>query len=421
MKHSPERPRIHHPVIRKLDQWKWIVLLPELSQLVQRAPSSPYIGRARIARGVALLASGQAASAQPEFQAGLAQGEDVLSHLGLGVGAFARAEWDAAAREFTAARDAGSGAAGASAEYGLAAVAFNAGRTDEFKRLAAPLLSRPDDPRLTPPVLLGMEAVAAQEKRWPEARELALRLASKFPQHETGPVALVDLGAAAGAEGQWPLAREMYETLAKRYPGHRAALAGRLTFGEALLRTGAPAESRRELEAFVKAAAGDPRMPQALLLLAQAQEATGDRAAALDLYTRVEREYPNHKDQGTALLGAARLLQADGKSIEARGLLERALNQDDARQVPEAAYRLGEGLRAAGKNEEAVEAYMTAAYLGPDSIWARRALLGAGQSFTALKQPESAAIVYKKLLAASGVEPDLAAAARTNLKALGVN
>ena len=137
--------------------------------------------------------------------------------------------------------------------------------------------------------------------------------------------------------------------------------------------------------------------------------------------SRVEREYPNHKDQGTALLGAARLLQADGKSIEARGLLERALNQDDARQVPEAAYRLGEGLRAAGKNEEAVEAYMTAAYLGPDSIWARRALLGAGQSFTALKQPESAVIVYKKLLAASGVEPDLAAAARTNLKALGVN
>ena len=105
--------------------------LPELSQLVQRAPSSPYIGRARIARGVALLASGQAASAQPEFQAGLAQGEDVLSHLGLGVGAFARAEWDAAAREFTAARDAGSGAAGASAEYGLAAHAYEITREAE--------------------------------------------------------------------------------------------------------------------------------------------------------------------------------------------------------------------------------------------------------------------------------------------------
>jgi len=395
--------------------------LPELSLLVQRAPLSPYIGRARLAKGAALLATGRASSAQPDFQAALGQGEDALAHLGLGVVAFAGSDWDAAAREFAAARDAGSGVALATAEYGFAAATFNAGKTDEFKRLATSLLSRPDDPRLTPPVLLGMEALAAQEKRWPEAKSLALRLTSRFPQHEAAAAALADVGAAAGADAQWPLAREMYETLAKRYPGHPGSLTGRFTFGESLLRTGAPAEARRELEAFVKASTGDPRMPQALLLLAQAQEATGKRAEALDLYTRVEREYPDSKDLGTVLLGAARLLQADGKWREARGVLERVLNQSDLRVVTEAAYRLGEGLRAAGQNEEAAEAYMTAAYLGPDSSWARRALLGAGQSFAALKQSESAVIVYKKLLAASGVEPELAAAARSGLRALGVN
>ncbi len=64
---------------------------------------------------------------------------------------------------------------------------------------------------------------------------------------------------------------------------------------------------------------------------------------------------------------------------------------------------------------------MTAAYLAPDSPWARRALAGAGQSFAALKQRESAAIVYRKLLSATGVEPELAEAARRRLKALGVN
>ena len=162
-------------------------------------------------------------------------------------------------------------------------------------------------------------------------------------------------------------------------------------------------------------------MPEALLLHAQAQEAGGNRAAALDTYTRLDREYPDSKQRGVVMLGTARLLQAEGKWGEARGLLKRVLNQDDPRLTLEAAYRLGEGLRAAGENEDAVEAYMTAAYLGPDSIWARRALLGAGQSFTALKQPESAAIVYKKLLAASGVEPELAAQARNGLKQLGVN
>jgi hypothetical protein len=64
---------------------------------------------------------------------------------------------------------------------------------------------------------------------------------------------------------------------------------------------------------------------------------------------------------------------------------------------------------------------MTAAYLAPDSVWARRALLGAGKAFAAVKQNEAAVIVYKKLLAASSVEPDLAAAARTGLKSLGQN
>jgi TolA-binding protein len=397
-------------------------VVPELSMLAVRAVSSPYVGRVRVAKGVALLAAGRAALARPDFQAALGLGEDVLPHLGLGVVAFTQTDWEAAAREFASGRDAGSGAAVVVAEYGLAAVAFNDGKIDEFKRLAAPFLSRPDDPRFTPPLLLGMEAVAAQGKDWSEARDLALRLTRTFPRDEAAPAALADVGAAAGSAGQWALAREMYETLSKRYPAYRGTSEGRLIFAESLLHTRAAAEARRELEAFVKGAGPrDPQMPEALLLLAQAQEASGDRAAALDLYTRLDRAYPENKQRGTAMLGMARLLQADGKWDEASGLFKRVLDQDDARLVIEAAYRLGEGLRAAGQNEDAVEAYMTAAYLVPDSFWARRALLGAGQSFAALKQPESAAIAYKKLLASSGVEPELAAEARNGLKALGVN
>ena len=64
---------------------------------------------------------------------------------------------------------------------------------------------------------------------------------------------------------------------------------------------------------------------------------------------------------------------------------------------------------------------MTAAYVAPDSVWARKALLGAGRAFAAAKQNEAAVIVYKKLLAASSVEPDLASEARSRLKSLGVN
>ena len=65
--------------------------------------------------------------------------------------------------------------------------------------------------------------------------------------------------------------------------------------------------------------------------------------------------------------------------------------------------------------------YMTAAYLTADSPWARRALVGAGQAFAALRQNDAAVIVYRKLLAMSGVEPDLAEAARRGLRALGAS
>ncbi len=111
----------------------------------------------------------------------------------------------------------------------------------------------------------------------------------------------------------------------------------------------------------------------------------------------------------------------DGKWAEAQPLFERALSASDVQVATEAAYRLGEGYRAAGRHQQAVDAYITAAYVAPDTTLGRRALLGAGQSFTALKQPDFAVIVYKKLLASSGIETELADAAKKNLRALGVN
>jgi len=143
------------------------------------------------------------------------------------------------------------------------------------------------------------------------------------------------------------------------------------------------------------------------------------RASGVDVYKRVERDYLAF--QGVALLGHARVLLLAGTWDEAQLLLERALWAGDEAVAVEAAYRLGEGLRGAGRHQQAVDSYMTAAYVGPDTPFARRALLGAGQSFTALKQPDSAIIVYKKLLAGKSVEPDVADAAKKGLKALGVN
>ncbi len=393
--------------------------LGDLTELIRRAPLSPYAGRMRLARGVALVTDGKGAEAAREFKGAQGQGEGASANLGLGRVAFDRGQWDEAEREFVEARDTGAGAVAASAEYGIAAVLWNQGKTGDFKRFVQALLARPADPAITPNVLAAAATLAAEEGRWKDARALAMRAVNEFPMSDAAPVALSLMGVAAARAEEWPLARESFQLLTGRYPGYKTGREARLAYAEAFYRTGALAEAQARLQEFIGASPTDPELPRALILLGRTHEARGDGAAALDVYKRLEREYPAF--QGVALLGSARALLLAGNWDEAHPLLDRAVEAGDEAVAAEAAYRLGEGLRAAGRHQEAVDAYMTAAYVAPETPLARRALLGAGQSFTALKQPDSAIIVYKKLLAGKSVEPDVADAAKKGLRALGVN
>ena len=393
--------------------------LGDLTELISRAPLSPYAGRMRLARGVVLVTDGKAAEAVREFKGAQGQGEGAPANLGLGRVAFERGRWDEAEREFVEARDTGAGAVAAAAEYGIAAVLWNQGKRDDFKRFAQALLARPADPAVTPNVLAAAAAVAAAEGRWKDARTLAMRAVNEFPQSDAAPAALSLVGSAAARGGEWPLASESFQQLTGRYPGYKTGREARLDYAEALYRTDALAEAQARLQEFIDATPTDPELPRALILLGRTHEARGDGAAALEVYKRAGREYPAF--QGVALLGQARVLLLAGNWEEARPLLERAVEAGDGVVAAESAYRLGEGLRGAGRHQQAVESYMTAAYVAPDTPLARRALLGAGQSFTALKQADSAVIVYKKLLGDKTVEPELADAAKKGLRALGVN
>jgi len=72
----------------------------------------------------------------------------------------------------------------------------------------------------------------------------------------------------------------------------------------------------------------------------------------------------------------------------------------------------------AGDALTASEYFMTAAYAAPDAPIARKALLAAAQTLAAAKQPDAAAIVYRKLLAQANLPSDIADAARQGLAAL---
>lgn len=391
----------------------------ELSSLLARAPLSPFAGRARLALGFALLAQGLAGEAGRQFAEARRDGEGALAHLGLASTALALGRWEEATREFLEAATIGTVAVGQVAEYGLAVAALNEGKRDEFKKRAVATLQSPPSPSVEPPVLYVLTALAVENKSWEEARALALRLVRDHPRSEPADDAVFRLGAGALAAGEWALVRETFKILEERYPGNPFVTEVHLGLSEALLRTGEAAAARTRLEAFVARAVNDPRLPRTLLLLGQAREAAGDPRAALEAYSRFVKEYPALEGSTAARLAQGRLLQQDGRWDEAQEPLERVLAGPDPVPSGEAAFRLGEGFRTRGAHEQAAEAYMTAAYLTPDSVWARRALLGAGQSFTALRQTDFAIIVYRKLLAQPDLDPDLDRQARQALVVLG--
>ncbi|MGH7278313.1 MAG: tetratricopeptide repeat protein, partial [Candidatus Rokuibacteriota bacterium] len=230
--------------------------------------------------------------------------------------------------------------------------------------------------------------------------------------------ALERVGAGAAAVPVWPIVHESYLLLRQKFPQSPFIAGSRFAFGLAQSETGRPAEARRELEAFVAAAGDDPRTAQAYLVLARAREATGDRKAALEAYTRVVGDGKAADLTTEAGFDSARLLTEDRRWAEARAVLDRLVKSDSASVAARAAVGMGETYQGEGEHLGAAEYFMTAAYLEPTSPSGRQAHLGAARAFTALKQAEAAATVYRKLLAQPDLPADLADAARKGLAAV---
>jgi tetratricopeptide (TPR) repeat protein len=138
----------------------------------------------------------------------------------------------------------------------------------------------------------------------------------------------------------------------------------------------------------------------------------------MEAYAAALREAREPAVRHDALSGHARLLMVEKKWAEARTLLEPMLSDQDPAAAAVAAQAIGETYRGEGDALAAAEYFMSAAYTAPDTPVSRKAMLSAAQTFAAAKQPEAAAILYRKLLAQSGVPTDVAEAARQGLAAL---
>jgi TolA-binding protein len=392
---------------------------PLLRDWAGRAPFPPLLGRARIALGVALLGAGRAGEARGEFLAAKREGEGALASLGFATAALAEDKLAEAASDFAEAKNDGTAPVAAAASYGLAAVAFRRHEVAAFKTAATSLIDATPRAASTPALLYALVGVAAEAKDWPAALATAKRLVNEFPGDARADDGLERVGAAAANEHAWPVAYEAYALLHQKYPKSPFIEDSRVAFAESQVETGRAAEGRKALEQFFATAPADARTARARITLGKARELTGDRAGALDAYTQAARAVPPAQWNKDTQLGYARLLTQARRFGEARGLLEPLIKASPAPVAAEGALALGETFHGQGDEAAASEYFMTAAYVAPDSAAGRRGLLAAGRAFAALKQPEAATTVYRKLLAQPNVPADLADAARRGLAEIG--
>ena len=393
--------------------------VPSLRDWVSRAPFPPLVGRAQAALAVALLAAGRRDEARKEFAAVQREGDAAFASLGRGTLGLVEGKLADATRDFTEARSDGTPVIAAAAEYGLGVVAFQRGDAAAFKTAALAVVNGAPSGPLTSRLLYALAGLAADAKDWTAALATGKRLVTEFPDDERADDALERVGAAAATEGVWPVSYEAYALLRQHYPRSPFIEDSRLTFAEAQVETGRAAEGRTVLEQLVTLPPSDPRVARARVVLGRARELTGDRAGALEAYTAAAAAVPPSQWNAQTLVGYARLLTQAQRYDEARALLQPFLKTASASVGAEGALALGETHEAQGEEAAAIEYFMTAAYLAPDSTAGRRGLLAAGRAFATQKQPDAATIVYRKLLAQSDVPADLVSAARRGLAELG--
>jgi tetratricopeptide (TPR) repeat protein len=391
----------------------------ELKSWVGRGGFAAFAGRAWVVFGVTHLAGSRGAEAAQAFTRAYNEGAGPLAKLGLGTAGMLQGRWDEATRALTEARDTGTPDVTSAAEYALAVVAFQRGRTAEFKTAATSLVdANPRDAR-TPSLLYSLVGLAVAEKDWQGALVGAKRLAADFPKYEAADDAFERIGAAAAAASVWPAVHEAYALLRQRFPQSPFVESSKVSFGEALLELGRAAEARRVLEEFVAASPTDPRAPRAWIALGRARTATGDRRGAVEAFDRAAKaDGMNPAANGDAFSSYGKLLVADRRWEDARTVLGKLLASSEGPAAAEVAVSIADTWAGQGDHLAAAEYYMTAAYLTPDSVPGYKALLAAGRSFAAAKDTGSAAVVYGKLLASSDVPGDLAAAARRGLAEL---
>jgi tetratricopeptide (TPR) repeat protein len=260
-----------------------------------------------------------------------------------------------------------------------------------------------------------------------QARVELTRFANISPRAQEIPRALYLLAKASEALDEPREALAAYDRLRRDFP--RAEWTAQSLFPHARLlqhAIGRQKQARALLEETVQRTEGED-LAEASFRLAQVLAAEGEHPRAVDWYMAAAYGTAERSRwYRPALLGAGHSLVALKRTRAALAVYRNVLPSTpigplprDGRPAPEliaqveeptlvaeAAYHIAEIARAAGRSQEAVDMYLTAAYLAPPNIQGR-ALVGAARSLVMLGDRPSAEAIYRRLVESSGEEPEI--------------
>jgi tetratricopeptide (TPR) repeat protein len=288
---------------------------------------------------------------------------------------------------------------------------------------------------LTPPAQVKFAEALFRTDDPARARVQLSRVLEVAPQSEDAPHALYLLAEVDEALERPAEALVAYERLRRDYPRAEWTAESLLPHARLLQHAiGKQQEARALLEEAVQGTQGETRT-EALFRLAQLLADDGEHQQAVDLYMsaaygtgQASRWYR------PALLGAGRSLAALHRTVAAEAVYRNLLPANPVGPLPRdgsplrlkekiedpeiaaaAASGIAELLRGAGRNAEAVDMYLTAASLAPESDQAWRGLVGAIRSLVAIRDWKSAAAIYQRLVDSHGNSPEILAEARDAL------
>jgi tetratricopeptide (TPR) repeat protein len=289
---------------------------------------------------------------------------------------------------------------------------------------------------LTPPAQLNFAEALFRTDAPAQARVQLSRFLEVAPRAEDAPRALHLLAEVDEALDRPAEALAAYERLRRDYPRAEWTAESLLPYARLLQHAvGRQQEARTLLEEAVQRMQGEAST-EASFRLAQLLAANGEHQHAVDLY--MSAAYGTGQSSRwyrPALLGAGRSLAALHRTLAAEAVYRNLLPSTPVGPLPrdgrplrglkeqveepeiaaEAASGIAELLRASGRNAEAVDMYLTAASLAPESDQAWRGLVGAIRSLVAIQDWKSAAAIYQRLVDAHGNAPQILAEARDAL------